>query len=123
MNDLTEKEMLKSDKIKKVIAGECTKKEASDDLGLTIRQINRLILKYKNEGDIGFIHKNRNKESKKKIPEELKNEIIDLYITEYFDYNFTHFYEEIREKYKLSQKAISTIFLLRHFHLPTTQTR
>lgn len=109
MNDLTEKEMLKLNEIKKVIVGECTKKEASNNLGITIRQIDRLILKYKNEGDSGFIHKNRNKESKKKISEETKTEIVNLYITEYFDYNFTHFYEEIGEKYKLSRKTISTI--------------
>lgn len=109
MKYLTEKETLKLNEIKKIIVGECSKKEASDNLGITIRQIDRLILKYKNEGDTGFIHKNRCKESKKKIPENVKEEIINLYIIEYFDYNFTHFYEEIREKYKLSRKTISTI--------------
>lgn len=109
MKELTEKETLKLNEIKKVIIGESTKKEASDNLGVTIRQIDRLILKYKNEGEIGFIHKNRGKESKKKISENIKEEIINLYITEYFDYNFTHFYEEIRDKYPLSQRAVSTI--------------
>ena len=109
MNHLTEKEMLKLNEIKKIIIGECTKKEASEELGITIRQIDRLILKYKNEGDAGFIHKNRCKESKKKVPDNIKKEIVELYITEYFDYNFTHFYEEIREKYKLSRKTISSI--------------
>lgn len=109
MKELTEKETLKLNEIKKVIIGESTKKEASDNLGITIRQIDRLILKYKNEGEIGFIHKNRGKESKKKISENIKEEIINLYITEYFDYNFTHFYEEIRDKYPLSQRAVSTI--------------
>lgn len=109
MSNLTEKETLKLNEVKKIIVGECTKKEASDNLGITIRQIDRLILKYKKEGDIGFIHKNRCKESKKKTPEEIKTEIVNLYITEYFDYNFTHFYEEIGEKYKLSRKTISTI--------------
>ena len=49
------------------------------------------------------------KESKKKISENIKDEIINIYITEYFDYNFTHFYEEIRDKYPLSQRAVSTI--------------
>ena len=53
--------------------------------------------------------KNRGKESKKKISENIKDEIINIYITEYFDYNFTHFYEEIRDKYPLSQRAVSTI--------------
>ena len=109
MDKLTEKETLKLNEIKKVVIGESTRKEASDNLGVTIRQIDRLILKYKNEGEIGFIHKNRGKESKKKISENIKEEIINLYITEYFDYNFTHFYEEIGDKYPLSQRAVSTI--------------
>lgn len=37
--------------------------------------------------------------------------IINLYITEYFDYNFTHFYEEINEKYKRSYKTIDNILM------------
>ena len=59
MDELTEKETLKLNEIKKVIIGETTKKETSDNLGITIRQVDRLILKYKNEGENGFIHKNR----------------------------------------------------------------
>ena len=109
MNDLTEQESKKLNEIKKIIVGECTKKEASETLGITIRQIDRLIIKFKEEGEKGFIHKNRGKVSKKKISEDIKKEIVDLYITEYFDYNFTHFYEEIGEIYKLSRKTISTI--------------
>ena len=66
MSDLTEKETKKLNEIKKIIAGECTKKEASGNLGITIRQIDRLIIKFKEEGEEGFIHKNRGKVSKKK---------------------------------------------------------
>ena len=106
---MTEKEMKKLNTIKKILGGECTKKEAVESLGITTRQIDRLILKYKNDGETGFIHKSRGRESKKKVSENIKQEIVNLYITEYFDYNFTHFYEEIREKYKLSRKTISAI--------------
>ena len=67
MANLNERENEKLDVIKKVLIGECTKKEASDSLGLTIRQIDRLLNKFKNEGEDGFVHKNRGKESKKKI--------------------------------------------------------
>lgn len=109
MLQMTEKEMKKLNTIKKILGGECTKKEAIESLGITIRQIDRLILKYKNDGEAGFIHKSRGRESKKKISENIKEEIVNLYITEYFDYNFTHFYEEIREKYNLSRKTISSI--------------
>lgn len=109
MLQMTEKEMKKLNTIKKILGGECTKKEAVESLGITTRQIDRLILKYKNDGEAGFIHKSRGRKSKKKISENIKEEIVNLYITEYFDYNFTHFYEEIREKYNLSRKTISSI--------------
>ena len=109
MSELTEKEMEKLNTIKKVIGGECTKKEASESLGISIRQINRLIIKFENEGEQGFIHKNRGKESQRKVPDKIKEEIVNLYITEYYDYNFTHFYEEIQGKYNLSYKTVDNI--------------
>jgi transposase len=109
MSDLNERETEKLIAIKKVLVGEYTKKEASSYLGLTIRQIDRLLNKLKEEGEKGFVHKNRGKESKRKISDKIKKEVVDLYITEYFDYNFTHFFEEIQEKYNLSYKTIDNI--------------
>lgn len=109
MTDLNERETEKLIAIKKVLVGEYTKKEASTFLGLTIRQVDRLLNKLKDEGEKGFVHKNRGKESKRKISDEIKKEVVDLYITEYFDYNFTHFFEEIQEKYNLSYKTIDNI--------------
>ena len=53
MTDLKEREIEKLNVIKKVFIGECTKKEASDSLGLTVRQINRLLIKFKEEGEKG----------------------------------------------------------------------
>lgn len=123
MADLKEQEIEKLNVIKKVLIGECTKKEASDSLGLTVRQINRLLIKFKKEGDKGFVHKNRGKESKKKISLAIKKEILDLYITEYFDYNFTHFFEEIQEKYNLSYKTIDNILTEADIISPEAQHR
>ena len=111
MAELNDKEKRKLDVIKKVFIGEFTKEQAKKELNLGIRQINRLLATYINEGDNGFIHKNRGKESNKRISEQVKEEIVNLYITEYFDYNFTHFYEEIQEKYKLSYKTVDNILM------------
>ena len=80
MADLNERETKKLIAIKKVLVGEYTKKEASDSLGLTIRQIDRLLNKLKDEGEKGFVHKNRGKESKRKISDEIKKEVVDLYL-------------------------------------------
>ena len=109
MTDFTENEIKKLNTIKKILDGECTKQDASEILEMSIRQINRLIVKFKEEGEKCFVHKNKGKQSKRKVSDSIKSEIVNLYITEYYDYNFTHFYEEIQGKYKLSYKTIDNI--------------
>lgn len=109
MGNLSKREEEKYNVIQKVVNGEYTKEKAIELLGLGIRQINRLIIKYKEEGENGFIHKTKGKESKRKTSSKLKEEIVNLYITEYFDYNFTHFYEEIQDKYSISYKTLDNI--------------
>ena len=79
MTDLNEQETEKLITIKKVLVGEYTKKEASISLGLTIRQVDRLLNKLKDEGEKGFVHKNRGKESKRKISDEIKKKLL-IYI-------------------------------------------
>lgn len=109
MSALSKKEEEKYNVIQKVVDGEYTKQEAIEELGICIRQINRLIKKFEIEGKEGFIHKTKGKESKRKISAEIREEIVNLYITEYFDYNFTHFYEEIQDKYSISYKTLDNI--------------
>ncbi len=98
--------------IKKVIAKELTQKEAALKLEITDRQIRRLIVKFKNTGDDAFIHKNANKPShNKKIPNEVSDEIINDYLTDFSDFGFTHFYEEQGYKYGISFSTMVTIFI------------
>lgn len=100
---MNEKEMRKFETIEKVINGKLKRKEAEEILNLSKRQVNRLIIKYKEEGKEGFIHKGRGKENNNKTNSDIKKEIIELYLNEYFDYNFSHFYERIIiGKYKIS---------------------
>ena len=65
--ELNEKEIKKVNTIKKVLSGEINKEEAAELLEISVRQINRLIIKYNEEGENGFIHKNKGKESKKNL--------------------------------------------------------
>lgn len=100
---------MKAEVIKKVIDETMTKEDARQYLQITRRQIDRLIIKYKNEGDSAFIHKNRGRKSEKATAEDIKNKIIELYLIEYYDYNFTHFYEEINNKFNLSLQTVFSI--------------
>ena len=107
---LNDKEMKKYETIDKVINGKITRKEASAELNLTLKQIDRLKRTYITEGKDGFIHKNRGKENPNKKDESLIRKLEKLYLTEYYDYNFEQFYEEIFGKYDISYDAILKYF-------------
>lgn len=99
---LNDKEIKKYETIEKVINGFMTRKEASIELKLSLKQIDRLKIIYHSQGKEGFIHKNRGKENKNKIDERIINELETLYLDEYYDYNFEQFYEVISDKFEIS---------------------
>lgn len=101
---------LYSKTIKKVISKELTQKEAALKLGITDRQVRRLITKYNNMGDEAFVHKNLNNQNAKKISDDISNEIINDYLIDFSDYGFTHFYEEQGYKYGISFSTMVTTF-------------
>lgn len=100
---LNDKENKKFETIEKVINGLITRKEAAIELNLSLKQIDRLKNVYHSKGKEGFIHGNRGKENPNKKTEKLIEEIENLYLQEYYDYNFEAFYEDaIYGKYAIS---------------------
>lgn len=110
MSRLNSKEEKIVSVIQKVIDGNLSQKEASLELEITDRHVRRLVSKFKKEGIDGFAHKNRNRQSDKKISSDTKNKIITIYLSEYSDYNFTHFYEEAGKKLGTSYITICRMF-------------
>lgn len=102
--ELNEKEKNTYEIIKKVIDGNITRKEAMFELNKSRQQIYRLINIYHDEGENGFIHKNRGKTSEKKINKKIIEELEQLYLNDYYDYNFVAFYDELNEKEKYKGK-------------------
>lgn len=115
--ELNDKEKFVYNTISKIVDGSLTRKEAMFELNKSRQQIYRLITIYNNEGEQGFIHKNRGKESEKKIEREIIDELESLYLTEYYDYNFIAFYDELTEnekykgKYDISYSTLYNEFL------------
>jgi len=104
---LNEYEQKKVDVISKLIAKEITVKESMNLLNLKERQIYRLKKLYNEKGEEGFIHGNRGKENFNKLDNSVIEEIENLYLTEYYDFNFEHFYEKvIFSKYNISYDAM-----------------
>ena len=107
---MNEKEELKYTTIEKLINNGITIKEAMNILNQSRRNINRLVNKYREEGKSGFIHKNKGKENKNKKSYDIINELENLYLKEYYDYNFTAFYDEINKKYDISYDVMLKAF-------------
>lgn len=69
-----------------------------------------MINKYNNGTKEDFIHKNTGKANKNKTDELIIKELENLYLSEYFDYNFAAFYDEITGKYDISYDVILKAF-------------
>lgn len=114
--ELNSKEQSAYEIINKVVNGLMTRKEAMFELNKSRQQIYRLINIYHSEGKNGFIHGNR-----KSIPHNKKiyliiEELKQLYLDEYYDYNFEAFYDELMENKKYKGKYdISYSSLYREF--------
>ena len=114
LNEYEEKKYVTIEKLEK---GELTRKEAAYELNLSLKQIDRLRVTYWKIGKEGFIHGNRGKKSEKKIKRNIIDELEQLYLDEYYDYNFEAFYDELTEnkkykgKYNISYSSLYREFL------------
>ena len=114
---LSEKEKNTYNVISKVVNGDITRKEAMFELNKSRQQIYRLINVYHTEGEIGFIHKNRGNIPHNKKINLIIEELKQLYLNEYYDYNLIAFYDELNEnkkykgKYDISYSSLYNAFL------------
>ena len=106
--ELRMNEQEKYDVIKELVDHNGNKNRASKKLGISRRQIDRLIIIYKEKGKSGFIHGNRGRIPSKKLDKSISENIILLYKNKYYDFNFIHFkkFLESEENIHVSYKFI-----------------
>ena len=90
-------EQEKYDVIKELVDHNGNKNRAAKKLGISRRQIDRLIIKYKEKGKSGFVHGNRGHVPSKTLDSSISEDIILLYRNKYQDFNFRHFKEYLEE--------------------------
>lgn len=95
--ELRMNEQHKYETIKKLVDNNGNKKRAAVILNCTVRTIDRLINTYKVKGKEGFIHGNRNKKPAVTISHDKKNEILLLFENKYYDANWSHALELLKE--------------------------
>jgi len=74
-----------------------TQVKAGALLGLTTRQIRRLIARVEQEGEKGLAHRGRGKPSNRRMPEKVKAKVLQLYETRYGDFGPTLAVEKLAE--------------------------
>ena len=97
LSEMNYKEKLKYKTIIKVVNGKIDKNKASIIIGCSKRRINQLINIYKTEGKNGFIHKSKHNVPVNKLDSLFREKIVNLYKEKYYDFNFTHFREKLRD--------------------------
>ena len=105
--ELRMNELLKYETIKELVDHKGNKNRAAQKLGISRRQVDRLIIIYKEKG-FGFVHGNRGHVPPKTLDKSISKNIILLYKNKYYDFNFNHFkkFLETKENIFVSYKFI-----------------
>jgi Homeodomain-like domain len=88
--------------MKLLLKGEITQKEASEMCHLSPRQIRRRLLRYIQEGEVGLIHKSREKPSNRSIKPSIIQEILLHITTKYYDFGPTLAAEKLNENHGIT---------------------
>ena len=89
--------------IKNLVDNGGNKNNAAIKLNLSRRQIDRLIIKYKEKGKSGFVHGNRGHKPINALDLTISKNIILLYQNKYYDCNFNHFKDLLEERENINK--------------------
>jgi transposase len=93
-----------------VIDKQITQKVAASMLGLSVRQVQRLVKVIREKGDRGIIHGLRGRPSNRRLPEEMRGRVLSRYQEQYPDFGPTFAVEKLFEcdGIKISDETLRT---------------
>jgi transposase len=85
-----------------------TQKTAAELIGLSSRQLRRMLKRIREEGDDGIIHRSRGKASNRRFSPKVKDKVLNLYRKQYSDFGPTLASEKLLEVHeiKLSDETL-----------------
>jgi transposase len=105
---LTVKEQKRLHVLNELEANQITNMEASTFIGVSERHIYRLKARYRVEGAAALQHGNRGRASPRRIPEEVREQVLELVRDRYREFNDYHLTEMLDEKHgiKISRSSV-----------------
>lgn len=87
--------------ISRVVADEMTLAECARSLGLSYRQAQRVLARYRAEGDAGLVHRSRGRPSSRRTDQAFRDKVLACYRKDYEDYGPTLAAETLLERDEL----------------------
>lgn len=98
-------EMERAMKVQEIILRAMAKKitwlQAAQIIGISARQMRRMLRRYEEYGYDGLYDRRRGKPSPKRVPKATVERVLELYQERYYDLNVKHFHEKLEEEHRI----------------------
>lgn len=110
---MSNREISRLEVIQRLQEKRLSQKEAAEMLGLSTRQVKRLLRTYKAQGAKGLVSKHRGRPSNNRLDESVVQQVIDLIYARYRDFGPTLAHEKLTEVHglQLSRESVRRIMI------------
>jgi transposase len=110
--------------VRQVVEHRLSQREASDRLGVGVRQLKRLVRSWKLQGDAGLVSRQRGRASHNRLPEALRAQVTALLREKYPDFGPTLAAEKLLalEGIKISRETIRKMQVAMGLWKPKSRT-
>lgn len=105
---MSHRELDRCDVMRRVFERRLTQREAAVILGISLRQTERLLARYRREGPAGLVSAKRGKRSNRQLPQQRREVAVEIVQTLYADFGPTLAHEKLREEHGL-QVSLTTL--------------
>lgn len=117
---MSKKELTRLEVMKKIEEKRMLQREAAELLSISERHVRRLLKRYREQGQEGLISKRRGMPSNNRLEPDLKQEVIDLLHSHYYDFGPTLANEKLDELHglKLSTESVRRVMITENLWEP-----
>src|SRR5450756_796508 len=109
--------------LNQVIAGQIAAEGAAELLGLSERQVWRILAAYRKEGAASLVHGNRGREPVNALESGLRDRVVELAKTKYAGFNHQHLTEKLNEVEEIAVRRSSVRRILLEAGISTPRKR
>jgi len=99
---MSAKEINRIDTVERLVRRELKQAVAAELLGISVRQVKRLVHQYKKEGVTSLVHKGKGKPSNRQVNQEKLNQAVTIVKDQYWDFGPTLAHEKLVENHGFS---------------------